>query len=256
MTSTVKTAVDAGGYPIEQCRDFIRQGREAATLALEPSRALLDASHARGIAVQLFEDFMRAGVLFEDVLAERARFERDGTTRHDVLRERWDSYEAEAGGQARTLAREIVTRIDELLVALHDEALPVNPDPSALLVARQEIELAIRLEPSFVTLAGMAARGGDIAAAAASPWGRLTLINASGDDAGFETVQSAAITAALAGEDEGRRRAAAALQATRTPRQGQRVRSLGEASTFLCGFILDLVVPETLKRGFVPERGL
>lgn len=254
MTITARPGVDAGGYDIGQTRDFIAQGREAATLALEPARALLDASAARAIAVPLYEDLVSVGALFESVLVERERLESDVTTRTEILREQWDAFGAQMLATASTLDRQISTRIDELNVALQAEALPRNDDPAAVLVARGEIEIAMRLKPFFLTLVELAERGGDLAAAAASEWGRLTLIDATGAEDGFDSVQEAAIQASLAGEDEGRRRAAAALQATRTPRQGQTVASLTESQTF-ASYVLGVVIAETIKIGIVPGRG-
>lgn len=124
-------------------------------------------------------------------------------------------------GQARELSAKIKKHAAELEPTLQSEALPVTADPSAILVARGEVEAALRVAPKgdvMYAMTRLARKGGDIAAAASSEWGRAVYEAAGGNDAGFDLVRAEAVKTALKSEDEGRRRAAEALQATEAPR--------------------------------------
>jgi len=66
---------------------------------------------------------------------------------------------------------------------------------------------------------------------------------------GFSEILDAALQTSLTGPDEGQRRAAAALVATRTPRPGQTVASLPEAQSF-AAFVLN-VCAQTVRHGIV-----
>jgi hypothetical protein len=132
--------------------------------------------------------------------------------------------------------------IRALTTALEAEAIPVSDDPSTTLVSRQEVELALRTtdDPAVTTMMKLAARGGDIAACVASEWGRMTLKAAAGDDTNHKLIRDEAIRTAATGEDEERRRAAAALQALTNPRPGDRPsgKALSEAQVKLAVFVL------------------
>lgn len=253
MTITAGPAVDAGGYDVEQVRTFIAQGREAAGTALGDANRLFDASRARPLAITLRENLIKPGVFFEAVLVERSRFERETAfTRRDVLQADWAAYAAKTSARVDELVRTINTQVEEVSTFLHDEALPVSGDPASVLVARGEVEAALQVDASFSALAALAAGGGDVAAAAASDWGRLQLIRYAGDDTGFRIVEDAAIDATFATADESRRRAAMVLKAMRTPRAGEKVSSISEAVT-MASFTVG-VVKEMLEIGFVIGR--
>jgi hypothetical protein len=219
----------------------VRFGREllalmdaAAAAALTPARALVDASRARAVAVNLVKAFASVGTLFESVVETRRRLQADTATRPNVLLQQWWEFADAAVADGSKTTRTIATGVDELAVALKGEALPVSDDPARTLVARQEVELALRAHPDelpFKVLLDQAGRGLDVAAAAASEWGRMTLqaANPNADDTGFNLVIDAAVETALTGPDEAQRRAAAALQATRTPAPGRNAAALVEA---------------------------
>lgn len=253
MSTITYLQEDAGGYEVEDVRTrFIDPLAPAIDAALGPARALFDASLARAIATNLAAALEGAGRLFESVLATRRALQADNSTRPEVLRERWGAFGDDVNDQASQIDRTIATDIDKLVVALKQEALPTTTDPAAITVARQEIEVALRASQDdlpFQVLLEQAVRGGDVAAAAASAWGRLTLVASQGDDVGFDDIVNAAVETALTGPDEGRRRAAAALNATRMPRNGETVAALPEAQTF-ASFVL-MVCRETVAHGIV-----
>jgi hypothetical protein len=251
---SVYSTEDAAGHDAATVRDnFIAPMDTAVAAALGPSRALVDASRARAVAVNLANAFASIGSLFDGVLAVRGRLQVDEMTRPDVLRQQWRDFGGTVTERRSTIQTTIATGIDELAVALKAEALPISDDPAQALLAREEVQLALRATRDalpFQVLHTQAARGGDIAAAVASEWGRLTLQAAQGgEDTGFGQVLDAAIAATSTGPDEIRRRAAAALQATRTPVPGRTVAALPEAQAF-AGAVLD-IINETIRRGIV-----
>jgi hypothetical protein len=228
---------DRNAVEVATTRDFVARLDAAASAALTPSRALLDSSAARAIALDLAATFAQCGALLESVVEKRRQMEADTNTRPDLLRAQWSEYGTTVAATASEIQRTIASSIDELRVELKAEALPSSNDPASVLVARQEIELALQASDSasaLEVLLQQAERGGDVAAAAASEWSRLHLrIASSGEDTGFESVVDKAIDAtALASPDEGRRRAAEALRATRTPAPGRNAASLIEAQVF------------------------
>jgi hypothetical protein len=242
------------GTDVSSGREFLALMKAAADAALAPARALVDASRARPIAVNLSNAFRAVGTLFESVVDTRRRLEADTATRPNVLRQQWQEFTDAAVEDGAATRRTIATGVDELTAALKQEALPVSDDPARTLVARQEVELALRAHPGllpFQVLLAQASRGLDIAAAAASEWGRLTLRAAtpSNDETGFDSVVDAAIETALTGPDEAQRRAAAALQATRTPAPGRNAAALYEAQV-LAGAVIGRV-GQIAKRGIL-----
>lgn len=244
---------DAGGYPIADVRETYIAGIEAsAAAALGPSRALVDDSPARAIAVNLADAFASVGPLFELTLAFRSRIQHDGTTRPEILRGQWQQFGQATNDRCEQTRQTIATGIDELEVALKAESVPMSTDPAAVLVARQEIELALRASKDadlpFQVLLEQAGRGGDVAACAASEWGRLLLAEANqdGDAIGFAQVVDAAIQTALTGPDERKRRAAAALIAARAPFPGTKVAAIRLAQAY-AAHVLGVIIATTAR---------
>jgi hypothetical protein len=205
--------------------------QRAADTALAPARKLVDASRGRQIASSLTSDVNDVLALYRDVAAERARIEADRRTRPDVLRQQWSDLTAEIPSRGDGLSRAITTHSAELREALAAEALPTSSDPSAVLVARGDVEAAIRAAGTnqrslFFTMTALAQRGGDVSAAVASDWGRAVYASASGDEAEFDLIRAEAIKTSINGADETRRRAAVALQALDQPAPGDRAGSL------------------------------
>jgi hypothetical protein len=197
-------------------------GPQADIAQSNKARSLFDNSRGRATAIQLAAAFTKAETLYREAITERRRIEADTSTKDDVLRAQWKDFGADYEAQIRDIRAEIKTHTDELETALQDEALPLTADTSAILVARGEVEAALRVANGEArqTMVALAGRGGDIAAAASSEWGRLVYVAANGgDDVGFDLVRDEAIRTALTSGDEGRRRAAAALQALTTPRR-------------------------------------
>jgi hypothetical protein len=124
---------------------------------------------------------------------------------------------AEHEQRASELRCQIKDAYAALPAALEAEALPTDARPSAAHLSRQEVELAIQTTPRgrvVHTLVELAGRGGDVAAAAASPWARLLLRSATSSDEGFEAVRRAAVESSASSGDEPSRVAARALLAT------------------------------------------
>jgi hypothetical protein len=224
---------DAGGYDIADVREnWIPKLEDAATAALAATRALFDASRARAIAAHLDETFHEVGPFFEAILAERRRLQADTERRADLVHAEWDAYVAASSDRAKQITDTLTSGLDELAVALKREMVPTMTDPAVAVLARQEVEAALRAasahadassELPFGTLMAQAERGGEVAAAAASEWGRLTLMALqNGEDTGFALVVEAAARTALNGPDEGPRRAATALLGLSTPRPGEK----------------------------------
>jgi hypothetical protein len=235
-------------------RELLALMAAAVEAALTPARALVDASRARAVAVNLSNAFATVGPLFESVVDTRRRLQADTATRPNVLLAQWQEFADAAIADATGTQRTIATGVDELAVALKQEALPVSDDPARTLVARQEVELALRAHPDelpFKVLLDQAGRGLDVAAAAASEWGRMTLqaANPNSEDTGFNLVIDAAVETALTGPDETQRRAAAALQATRTPAPGRNAAALIEAQATAAAVLHRL--GQIAKRGIV-----
>jgi hypothetical protein len=251
MTSTVIT--DAAGYdPAFVRSQFLTPMESAASAALDPARALFDTSPARAIAAGLASSFAGVARLFEDVVASRQSLQADTMTRPNVLRSQWTEFGGTVTDLAETLRSALVSQSASLAAALTAEALPTSGDPATVLVARQEVELALSIAGAdpLQTMLEIARRGGDLAAAAASDWGRLKLrATQGGADTGFGLVASAAIESVLAGPDETRARAAAALQALTAPRPGGPQPALAAAEAFAAQVLH--VTTETTRRGLV-----
>jgi hypothetical protein len=222
----MSTTESYGLMPVSTVVGFIADMQAAAKAALGPARSLsAQDGRARTLADKLAGAFNDVEVLYMGPIERRAALERDNR-RIDILRPEWaafgDSYRQRAG----ELNRQISTQPDELEDALEAQALPVSADPMAVLVARQEIELSLKVahqqdKPLLVAMLDLAGQGGDIAAAAASDWGQLTYVAAAGTDSGFDAVRDAAIASVLTSGDAGRGAAAKALQAINGPVPGK-----------------------------------
>lgn len=246
---------DAGGRLPDEVRDqFITPMNDSADAALTPARALLDSSRARDIAINLRQAFHGHGELFEAVLAKRRQLQASTSTKTELRRAAWLEYGTEAGDEITHLQNTIITGSDELAVALSEEALPVSADPAAVIIAREEISLAMRVDatdtkPALMVLIEQASRGGDISAVCASEFGRLLLRQAQGGkDEGWPLILDAAVQAALNGPDEGKKRAAAALAATRKPLTSK-VGALADAAAY--AVYVRIVITNTLAGGIV-----
>lgn len=220
---------------------FIEQATAAADLALTPSRLLVDSSRARSIAIDLRGLLSAGWALYGSAVDERHAIEDDSRTKPQVLRQRWTDFLTAYAQEAVQLTQSIGTLQQELPEALAAEAMPVSTDPSAILVARGEVELAITVlsgDGLIHTMSEFASRGGDISAAVASPWGKLKFIQANGSDYGYKLVQAEAVRAALLSDDPAKRRAAAALQALTTPAPRTTIEPLYE-SCLLTTMVMD-----------------
>ncbi|MGH2952236.1 MAG: hypothetical protein ACRDKX_09345 [Solirubrobacterales bacterium] len=211
-----------GAVDVDETVQFLEEAITAATAALQPSRRLLDDSRARPIATQLAAAFADAKALYDDSVGERERIGRDTTTRPQLLHERLGALRAEYQRQTDEIERRIHSLVLDLETALRDEALPRSSGPSEILVARQEIEAALRADTKrdpgqrqgpFSVMIGIAEAGGELAAAAASGWGESIYIAHGGTSEEHAYVRVAAAEASLTGSDEGPRRAAEALGA-------------------------------------------
>jgi hypothetical protein len=217
------------GMPVETVQGFAADAVAAADAAFgRPARSLLDASPARPAALEVNAAVRAAAAMYDEAVAKRAELARDKETRPQVLLERLREFEADWSARAEAIKRVLsVEAADKLETALQAEALPVSGDPAKALLARQEIELALELaaknneSPIFV-MQRLAARGGEVAAAIGSEWGRMRYQKASGVTEGYEVARDAAIETALNAADEGPRRAATALRAMKTRPRGGR----------------------------------
>jgi hypothetical protein len=249
--------VPGTGYEAAQIETFIDEGKQAADAALAPASALLDDSPARKIAGELRDRYDESIRMYRDIVEQRQKFEADTLTRPEVLQERWAEISTDYETRAKAIHGDVWRLRDELTAALQQEALPVPTDSPSIQVARDEILLAVRTakkrnQQPFQAMAEAASRGGNLAAVAASEWGRMTLEEAAGSDTGFEHVRTTAIRTSLTGDDERRRRAAAALQAATSPRPGGRGEASYEASmlnTFVMG-----VGEKAAKSAISPHR--
>lgn len=232
-TSNAEFVIEAAGaYPVDQVRYFLDDLKASAEAALQPALGL--SGDTRPIAASLMRALLAFGQTFTDALAKRRSLQGQASrTRRDVLRQEWEAYAAETLAEMATTHQTSTTAESELRDALRIAALPVSSDPATVLLARQELELALRIvdddELPFVEMIEQARRGGDIAAAAASEWGRMILISAAGSDIGYDDVQAAAIATAANSDDPAKRAAAAALLALDTPKPGSRIPALAEA---------------------------
>lgn len=240
----------SGNLMVSDVEKFVADLRAASNAALGPASRLLDGSRARTVGIALRSDFLAVVALSKEALGERTRVEADHSTKPEVLREQWRVFGVDLTERANSLDALIKTRADEYTTALELEAIPVSADPSAALLARGEIEAALQVDSSIRVFVQLAARGGDVAAAVASPWGRSIFEVATGDTVGFDQVQAEAIRTALSSEDAGRRRAAEALHATMSPRPGLgRVQSLYEAIVLSVTILSD--ARKLVRRGVV-----
>jgi hypothetical protein len=241
------TTLDRAAYddPRAQLRDLYTSGLdESAAAVLTPTKRLVDASPARKIATKLESAIGDAKALHQEVYAERARVQADRNTRPAVLREQFQQFSGTAQNRANELQRTITSQADELRKALHEEALPSYTDASRELLARQDVEAALRSVKgksieAYRAAVALAERP-DTASAIASPWGRLSFLEAGGSDETYGVVTAAAIETSLAGPDEGRRRAAAAYKALDAPMKigggsSQALYTVGMMATHLMG---------------------
>lgn len=210
--------------PLETVQEWINDTTACADAALTPARSLFDASPARQVALELDAALRESGDLYREAVDIRARIEAEKDIRPDVLRQRRREFIDDYSERAAQLDQRVKKLAETAKEKLRAEALPVSTDPAAVLAARQEVELALRLAASagdkHRTLERLAGRGGEISAVVASEWGRLMTQDTTGDDAFHERVRTVAISTALEGNDEPRKRAAATLKAFETPRPG------------------------------------
>jgi hypothetical protein len=223
--------------PTETIEEWVTDMGAASEHSLVPARTLVDSSRARELAVSLHADLSEAAGMHREVRELRERAQSDEVTRPEELRERWSEFQQDFETRAESLDRRLREGLDRLPALLAEEALPVSADPNAAKLARDEIELALKLagrdnKTAGGVMAELASRGGEIAAQAASSWGQLKLVEADGAhvaEASITAVRRAAVEAVLENGDEPRRRAALALRATETNRPGEHGSGLNEA---------------------------
>jgi hypothetical protein len=217
MTATFQTPDQMiGPVNLTETRRFLETGRELAASGLGPAHVLLDDSRARRIAMELETRFAEAEALFNDALAQREKLGRDVETRPDLLRQRRQALQADYAERSAAIQKRVAQLSDELRPALLSEALPAPSSDSAALLARQELQLALDAAPDgelgMQTLVGLVqSRGGDLAAVAASNWGRLALQAKTGDEIGYQYVLDTAAKTSLESPDPARQRAAQTL---------------------------------------------
>lgn len=249
---------DLAGYPLDQLRtQFIANMQAAVAVALPPAIAI---PAAQPIAGPMRLKFEQVVTLFNDTIQMRDRLQSDTRSRPEAILAAWQAHGQAATAQADELIAAIDQKSTALIDALRGAALPANPDPAAVANARQEVVMTLRqADHPFSALLDLVGQGSDLAAAAASNWGRLAFQEVAGgqlDDSQWTTVQDAAIQAAQRSDDPAKQRAAAALQtvltARRQPEAGQPAPSapaLAEAQSlaaFLCG-----VVKQAVAQGVV-----
>lgn len=245
------------GIPPDKIRAFAADATAAADHALAGTRALVDKSPARQAAREFSTTVNGAIDLYEEVLDRYEKAERDDHTRPEVIRQQWQEYAQDVHDRAakahRILNIDYKESIEEMLLG---EALPVSTDPSAALLARQEIDLALQIgeknnRSASLVLDDLAARGGEVSAALVSNWGRLRYESATGYADGHDAIRRRAVETVLATGDETRTRAARVLQAATEPRPGSTGTSLYEAM-FLAQRVV-IAAEELAQRGPTPR---
>lgn len=214
-----------GSVDLTRVDEHSELGRQAAEQALGPASALLDDSAARATATQLRQKLEEAAQLVPIALEQRETFLSDQTTRPEIVGQARRTFGEALDEKAKALHGELGKLAADYEQQLQQEVLPQPASDVSALLARQEIEMAAAQAPDtsakLRVLADFAARGGEYLAQAASPWGKL-VAGANADDEGLwrAVVFPAVVKGVTAGDDEGRKRAAAALQAIYAGKNG------------------------------------
>ncbi|MEZ5077311.1 MAG: hypothetical protein R2725_07715 [Solirubrobacterales bacterium] len=192
--------------------------REAVLAAAEPLRLAgrVDDQEVEETVAELRDRFSAAEVLAADTLDQLQQLsDQEESLRPEVLSERSDDLGGAFGEEARKIDGVLRAGRDRLSDSLQRARTPQSESDTGALLARREIELAIaqaeapresgllegdgpEIEHVLDVMVELAHRGGELAAAVASPWGRLILVST---HPGLEWRHREVVDAAIAAVD-------------------------------------------------------